>query len=181
MNNLKQKFDINTKEAVSAGLFVLLLGLGGFLFNPSPKHNPKHKFSFEAVVQDTALSRRQYGEIRYKQYLKLIEATQKEYAEIKVDTLSHPGYIQIFMEEENSTKSDFNASFFNKVTANPYPDLTPFKKFLEDSLDMHLAFDPELYGFELKIREKEHEDSRYLLIPYQMLIGLLSKDVKIST
>lgn len=168
-----------TKDLLLAAAILMLLALSGLILNPRPIINPTHNFSFGETIQDSVLNERQYGEIRYEEYLELIQKTKKKNPAIKIDTLTHEGFIRIYLAEtENSSKSSFNLPFFNKMTSAPYPDMGKFKQFLEEELQMKLGYDPALYGFELKVSEKG--STRAIKIPYQMLVGLLNQEKELS-
>ncbi|MDW3646731.1 MAG: hypothetical protein R8P61_06705 [Bacteroidia bacterium] len=163
------------KDLIFFILILIALALFGFMLNPVPTHNSNHSFSQQAIKKDSVLNERQYGEIKYDYYLRLLQKSQIKNPSIKIDTSSHWGYLRVYLDEdENSSRSAFNLPCFNKMTADPYPDLGKFKDFLSENLDMQLAYDDDVYGFELKIRRKGN--SRSISIPYQMLVGLVNQD-----
>ena len=163
------------KDLIFFVLILLALALFGFMLNPSPRHNSAHTFSQLDTQKDSILNERQYGEIKYEYYLRLLQKSQLKNPSIQIDTSSHWGYLRVYLDEnENSSRSAFNLPCFNKMTADPYPDLGKFKGFLSEELDMHLAYDEDIYGFELKIRKRGN--ARSISIPYQMLVGLVNQD-----
>ncbi|MEL6256360.1 MAG: hypothetical protein AAFR87_30435 [Bacteroidota bacterium] len=163
------------KDLIFFILILVALALFGFMLNPSPVQNSEHTFSQLDIKKDSVLNDRQYGEIRYEYYLRLLQKSQIKNPSIQIDTSSHWGYLRVYLDEnENSSRSAFNLPCFNKMTADPYPDLGKFKEFLSKNLDMYLAYDEDIYGFELKIRKKGN--SRSISIPYQMLVGLVNQD-----